>query len=591
MKPQAIQIKAVEIAMAIVFREENRIFALETAHTTYQMKVDDYGFLLHLYYGGKVSGDMDYLLTYSDRGFSGNPYDAGLDRTYSMDVLPQEYPGLGIGDFRSSAVAVRNGDGSECCDLRYVSHEIRQGKYGLKGLPAVHAQEQEAQTLEILLEDPVSKVQVRLLYGVLEREDIITRSAVIRNGGSCEITVEKAASACLDFVTVEYDLLGFYGRHAMERNLQRTRVNHGIFRMGSRRGTSSHQYNPAVILAQPGTTEDAGGCWGMIFVYSGNFLCEAERDQFDQTRVLMGLSDELFHYPLNPGESLIVPETILGHTEEGLGTLSRMFHRCIRNHICRGKYAHETRPVLLNSWEASYFDFSGETICALAGDAAALGMDMVVMDDGFQHRYVEPKVNIVMVDATRSVQNDRMLPRGTLRDLPEMLHRAHYFVVTKCPEKMAPIDRRILRKVLVSVAYQRIYFTRYESFMPRAVFEGEAAPAPAHRQPVIALSGIGNPRPFLAELRERYDVVAEMTLDDHHVYRVRDMRQLEALLTRHPGAAIVTTEKDAVKLGGRDRVPRAVRERLYYIPINISFIEDSATDLLQKLEQDVTTGN
>ena len=218
-------------------------------------------------------------------------------------------------------------------------------------------------------------------------------------------------------------------------------------------------------------------------------------------------------------------------------------------------------------------------------------IDLVVMDDGFQHRYVEPKVNIVMVDATRSVQNDRMLPRGTLRDLPEMLHRAHYFVVTKCPEKMAPIDRRILRKVLVSVAYQRIYFTRYESFMPRAVFEGEAAPAPAHRQPVIALSGIGNPRPFLAELRERYDVVAEMTLDDHHVYRVRDMRQLEALLTRHPGAAIVTTEKDAVKLGGRDRVPRAVRERLYYIPINISFIEDSATDLLQKLEQDVTTGN
>ena len=123
-------------------------------------------------------------------------------------------------------------------------------------------------------------------------------------------------------------------------------------------------------------------------------------------------------------------------------------------------------------------------------------IDLVVMDDGFQHRYVEPKVHIVMVDATRSVQNDRMLPRGTLRDLPEMLHRAHYFVVTKCPEKMAPIDRRILRKVLVSVAYQRIYFTRYESFMPRAVFEGEAAPAPAHRQPVIAPLGHRQPAAF-----------------------------------------------------------------------------------------------
>lgn len=215
-------------------------------------------------------------------------------------------------------------------------------------------------------------------------------------------------------------------------------------------------------------------------------------------------------------------------------------------------------------------------------------VDLVVMDDGFQHRYVEPKVNIVMIDATRPVQHDRMLPQGTLRDLPEMLHRAHYFVVTKCPEKMAPIDRRILRKVLVQVAYQQVYFTRFESFMPRPLYVEEAATegvAP-HRQ-VIALSGIGNPKPFLETLRRRYDVVAEVTLDDHHVYRVRDMRQLAALLERHPGAAIVTTEKDAVKLTNHDRIPESVRRNLYYVPINIAFIEDSATDLLQKLEEDV----
>ena len=216
------------------------------------------------------------------------------------------------------------------------------------------------------------------------------------------------------------------------------------------------------------------------------------------------------------------------------------------------------------------------------------GVDLIVMDDGFQHRYVEPKVNIVMIDATRPVQHDRMLPVGTLRDLPEELHRAHYFVVTKCPERMAPIDRRILRKVLIQVAYQRVYFTRFESFMPQPLYAEEASGEPlAQGRPVIALSGIGNPKPFVQTLRERYEVVAEMTLDDHHVYKVRDMNALAALLEKHPGAVIVTTEKDAVKMTNRAKIPARVRSNLYYLPINISFIEDSATDFLQKLEEDV----
>ena len=215
-------------------------------------------------------------------------------------------------------------------------------------------------------------------------------------------------------------------------------------------------------------------------------------------------------------------------------------------------------------------------------------VDLVVMDDGFQHRYVEPKVNIVMIDATRPVQHDRMLPLGTLRDLPEELHRAHYFVVTKCPEKMAPIDRRILRKVLIQVAYQRVYFTRFESFMPQPLFPDAAPGEPlVQGQRVIALSGIGSPKPFLAALRESYEVVAEMTLDDHHVYKVRDLNRLRELLDRFPGAVIVTTEKDAVKLTNRAKIPQEIQRRIYYLPINISFIEDSATDFLQKLEEDV----
>ncbi len=215
-------------------------------------------------------------------------------------------------------------------------------------------------------------------------------------------------------------------------------------------------------------------------------------------------------------------------------------------------------------------------------------VDLIVMDDGFQHRYVEPRVNVVMVDATRPVQHDRMLPLGSLRDLPEQLHRAHYFVVTKCPEPMAPIDRRILRKVLIQVAYQRVYFTRFESFNPRPVFPGEAPEGQfAPGRQVIGLSGIGNPKPFLATLAERYRLVADLTLDDHHVYRVGDVRALTELLARHPEAVVVTTEKDAVKLTNRDKLPAELRSRLYYLPIDISFIEDSATDFLQKLEEDV----
>ncbi len=215
-------------------------------------------------------------------------------------------------------------------------------------------------------------------------------------------------------------------------------------------------------------------------------------------------------------------------------------------------------------------------------------VDLIIMDDGFQHRYVDPKINVVMIDATRPVQHDYMLPLGTLRDLREELYRAHYFVVTKCPERMAPIDRRIQRKVLIQVAYQKVYFTRFESFMPQPLYADEAAPEPlVQGAPVIALSGIGNPAPFLATLHERYKVVAEMTLDDHHIYKVRDMNALKGLLAAHPGAVIVTTEKDVVKMTNRAMIPEEIRRNLYYIPINISFIEDSATDFLQRLEEDV----
>lgn len=347
------------------------------------MQVDRYGFLLHLYYGKKTDTCMDYLLTYYDRGFSGNPYDAGEDRTYSMDTLPQEFPCYGNGDFRSTAFAVENADGSMSCDLRYKSHKIFDGKYNLEGLPAVYASEEEAQTLEILMEDPVTGVKVVLLYGVLSAQDIITRSVCVKNESSGKIFLNKIESASLDFLYGDYELLTFYGRHAMERNVQRVPVVHGTQKIGSVRGTSSHQYNPMMILAEKETTEDKGNCYAMSFVYSGCFQGEVLKDQLNQTRMMLGLQEEAFRYPLETGEMFQAPEVILSYSSEGMNRLSQNLHHCIRQHICRGKYKEEIRPILINSWEAAYFDFTGDTIYELAKAAKEVNIDMLVMDDGW----------------------------------------------------------------------------------------------------------------------------------------------------------------------------------------------------------------
>lgn len=369
--------------MGIIHCEKDRTFTLQTKNTTYQMQVDRYGFLLHLYYGKKTDGCMDYLLTYYDRGFSGNPYDAGEDRTYSMDTLPQEFPCYGNGDFRSTAFAVENADGSMSCDLRYKSHKIFDGKYNLEGLPAVYASEQEAQTLEILMEDPVTGVKVVLLYGVLPAQDIITRSVCVKNESSGKIYLNKIESASLDFLYGDYELLTFYGRHAMERNVQRVPVVHGTQKIGSVRGTSSHQYNPMMILAEKETTEDKGNCYAMSFVYSGCFQGEVLKDQLNQTRMMLGLQEEAFRYPLEAGEMFQAPEVILSYSSEGMNRLSQNLHHCIRQHICRGKYKEEIRPILINSWEAAYFDFTGDTIYELAKAAKEVNIDMLVMDDGW----------------------------------------------------------------------------------------------------------------------------------------------------------------------------------------------------------------
>ncbi|MFI3319466.1 MAG: tetraacyldisaccharide 4'-kinase [Rikenellaceae bacterium] len=214
-------------------------------------------------------------------------------------------------------------------------------------------------------------------------------------------------------------------------------------------------------------------------------------------------------------------------------------------------------------------------------------INLIIMDDGFQHRHVEPKINVVMVDATRPTHEDHMLPLGNLRDHPKSLHRAHYFIVTKCPENMTPLDRRILRKVLVSAAYQEVYFTRFESFRPVSIFPEGKGVVVEHKAKVIGMAGVGNPAPFFRSVSAQYDLVDKLVYNDHHIYRVKDINAMSAKIKEHPDSIIITTEKDAVKMMRSSKVPDELRRRLFYIPVNIAFIDDSRADFLQKLKQDV----
>ncbi|MDE6625400.1 MAG: alpha-galactosidase [Lachnospiraceae bacterium] len=369
--------------MSIIYDEAKKTFNLTTNNSSYQFKIDEYGFLLHLYYGKKTQQIADSILTFADRGFSGNPYDAGNDKTYSLDILPQEFPVRGNGDYRNTALLVENAQGITGCDLRYISHRISKGKYSLEGLPAVYASETEAETLEVLLKDPAIELEVTLLYGVLHKYDMITRSVIINNRSSQELYINKASSSCLDFITGKYDVISFYGRHTMERNVERTHIGHHTFEIGSRRGTSSHQANPLLLLTEENTTEDAGSCYAMSFLYSGGFEASVEMDQMNQTRMLMGLQSEQLHYVLKKDSPFIVPEVMMSYSDEGLNQLSYNLQKTIRYHVCRGVYQTKVRPVLINSWEASYFDIDGDNLCNLAKQAYDLGIDMLVMDDGW----------------------------------------------------------------------------------------------------------------------------------------------------------------------------------------------------------------
>lgn len=367
----------------IVIDRENRVFTLHTQNTTYQMKADLYSVLLHTYYGPRVKEeDLSCLIQYADRGFSPNPSEAGDDRTYSLDTLPQEYSTSGVGDFRLPSIEFEREDGGLMADLRYAGHALRQGKYSLDGLPAFWGGD-EWETLVISLEDAAARVSVELYYGVLEKYDLITRSVRVANRGTETVRLRRCASMCLDFQGGDFDFITFDGCHTLERNLNLTPLRPGVQSVESLRGASSHHHNPFVILSERGAGEEHGLCYGAALVYSGNFLAAAERTQLEHNRLTLGINPSHFCWTLEPGERFTAPEAAMVCSPNGFGQMSRRFHRAIRENLIRDPLAGRRRPVLINNWEATEAGFDEEKLVDIARSAAPLGIDLFVMDDGW----------------------------------------------------------------------------------------------------------------------------------------------------------------------------------------------------------------
>ena len=372
------------VIFMIIYEEQNQLFTLRTCNTVYQMKVDRYKVLLHTYYGADIEGgDLSALFECADHSFSPNPNEAGMDRTYSLDVMPQEYSTCGVGDFRLPSIELELPNGSHSADLRYAGYDLRKGKYALPELPAFYGSEEEAETLVLYLEDAAAGVTVELYYGVLEELDLITRAARVVNHGREPIRLCRCASLCLDFLRSDMDFITFDGHHLMERCFDRAPLRSGIQSVGSIRGASSHQHNPFVMLCDANADEDMGMCYGAMLLYSGNFEAAVECSQYENSRLVMGIHPWHFCWTLAPGEAFTSPEAALVCSPCGFGQMSRQFHRAVREHLLRDPYGRKRKPVLINNWEATYFDFTADRLVSIAKEASDMGIELFVMDDGW----------------------------------------------------------------------------------------------------------------------------------------------------------------------------------------------------------------
>ena len=373
--------------MAIIYNEKKRTFSLHTAKTTYQLKIGNLNYVKHLYYGATIQDeDLIYLVRRYDRGFSGNPYESLKERTFSLDAQPQEFTTQQQGDFRINSIEVQNADGSFSFNGRYRSHKMYKGAFTLNGLPTAIATENDTvDTLELVIEDSVTKIQVTLLYSVFEEADIIMRAARVHNGGEGEISLKRIMSVNMDYMNGRnLDLVSLPGRYGQERQVERQPLTHHVHKIRSGRGISSHQQNPFIALVDRTANEEYGSCYGFSLMYSGSFIAEVELDQYDQARLVMGINDRLFSYVVGPGEDFDTPAVLMTYTHKGLTKMSHNYHDFFRNNLNRSKFVKDVkRPILINTWEAAFFDFDDEKLVEIAKAARDMGVEMIVMDDGW----------------------------------------------------------------------------------------------------------------------------------------------------------------------------------------------------------------
>ena len=370
----------------ILFDEKSRVFHLRNTFLSYLIKIEESNVLAHIYFGKPVKQYKDNKnYPRRDRGFSGN-VPLNPDRSLSKDTLPQEYSSHGSMDFRTPASIIQRKNGSDLLDLRYDSHYITDGKPEIEGLPQTYVMDKsEAQTLVISLKDRETAIYFDLFYTIFTDRAVITRSVKIRNETGETIKLEKAASFQLDFAhTRRFDeVIALPGAHVNERQISRQSVLSGTKVFESRRGTSSHHMNNFIALIHHHTTENTGEAIGLQFVYSGNHSFELEKDQINQLRVVGGINSHCFSWELNANQSFQTPEMILSYSSQGLNKMSQIHHELLRERIARGRHQFAERPILVNNWEATYFDFNSEKIKAIIDEAKELGIEMFVLDDGW----------------------------------------------------------------------------------------------------------------------------------------------------------------------------------------------------------------
>ena len=370
--------------MQIVYHESNKTFHLYNDAVSYIMMVLKNGHLAQLYFGKRIRDREDFscFLEIIDRPMTACVYEE--EKAFSLEHIRQEYPVFGTTDFRHPAVGILQENGSRIMDFQYKFHKIQNGKPGLFGLPATYVEDEgEAKTLTLTLEDAVTGICLELLYTIFAGGGIVARSARLTNGGSCPVRLERAMSLCLDLPDHDYVWMQLSGCWARERHVYNRRLEPGVVSIGSMRGHSSHEHNPFLALKRPCTDERQGEVIGISLIYSGNFQIQAEVDAHDTLRVLAGIDPETFSWKLDCGESFQTPEAVLVYTDQGLNAMSQTFHRLYQKWLARGYWRDRTRPVLLNNWEATYFDFTEERLVEIARKAMECGVELFVLDDGW----------------------------------------------------------------------------------------------------------------------------------------------------------------------------------------------------------------